>query len=116
VAARWETANRFTVYRTCPLATPEDRLFFLLTYLKTYAVQVVQGRLFGMSQSKANQWIHVLLPALLAGLRGLGDAPARSLTAPAGCLGGAARTAGGACALPSLRTQNWTGFPLVWGF
>src|SRR5690349_3082199 len=70
------TARRFTVYRTCPLATPEDRLFFLLTYLKTYAVQVVQGRLFGMSQSKANQWIHVLLPALLAALRGLGDAPA----------------------------------------
>jgi hypothetical protein len=34
VAPRWETANRFTVYRTCPLATPEDRLFFLLTYLK----------------------------------------------------------------------------------
>ena len=75
------TSRRFTVYRTCPLATPEDRLFFLLTYLKTYAVQVVQGRLFGMSQSKANQWIHVLLPALLAALRGLGDAPARSLTA-----------------------------------
>src|ERR687889_2549252 len=75
------TARRFTVYRTCPLATPEDRLFFLLTYLKTYAVQVVQGRLFGMSQSKANQWIHVLLPALLAALRGLGDAPARSITA-----------------------------------
>ena len=22
------TARRFTVYRTCPLATPEDRLFF----------------------------------------------------------------------------------------
>src|SRR3954454_15290736 len=75
------TARRFTVYRTCPLSTPEDRLFFLLTYLKTYAVQMVQGRLFGMSQSKANQWIHVLLPALLAALRGLGDAPARSLTA-----------------------------------
>ena len=75
------TARRFTVYRTCPLSTPEDRLFFRLTYLKTYTVQVVQGRLFGMSQSKANQWIHVLLPALLAALRGLGDAPARSLTA-----------------------------------
>jgi hypothetical protein len=27
---------------------------------------VVQGRLFGKEQSKANQWIHVLLPALLA--------------------------------------------------
>ena len=74
-------ARRFSVYQNCPLATPDDRLFFLLTYLKTYAVQVVQGRLFGMSQSKANQWIHVLLPALLATLRGLGDAPARSLTA-----------------------------------
>ncbi len=34
-----------------------------------------------MGQSKANQWIHVLLPALLAALRALGDAPARSLTA-----------------------------------
>jgi hypothetical protein len=32
------TARRFTVYQTCPLATPEDRLFFLLIYLKTYAL------------------------------------------------------------------------------
>jgi Helix-turn-helix of DDE superfamily endonuclease len=81
------TARRFTVYKNCPLPTPEDRLFFLLTYLKTYALQVVQGRLFGMGQSKANQWIHVLLPALLAALRTLGDAPARSLTALAQRLG-----------------------------
>src|SRR3954452_19051718 len=43
------TARRFSVYRSCPLATPEDRLFFLLTYLKTYTLQVVQGRLFGMA-------------------------------------------------------------------
>src|SRR6266702_3505340 len=75
------TARRFTVYKNCPLATPEDRLLFILAYLKTYALQVVQGRLFGMGQSKANQWIHVLLPALLAALRILGDAPTRSLTA-----------------------------------
>ena len=77
------TARRFTVYQNCPLATPEDRLFFLLTSLKTSALQVVQGRLFGMGQSKANQWIHVLLPALRAALRALGAAPARSLTARA---------------------------------
>jgi len=75
------TARQFAVDKNCPLPTPEDRLFFLLTYLKTYSLQVVQGRLFGMGQSKANQWIHVLLPALLAALRSLGDAPARSLTA-----------------------------------
>ncbi len=80
-------ARQFTVYKNCPLPTPEDRLFFLLTYLKTYALQVVQGRLFGMGQSIANQWIHVLLPALLAALRTLGDAPARSLTALAQRLG-----------------------------
>ena len=81
------TARQFAVYKNCPLPTPEDRLFFLLTYLKTYALQVVQGRLFGMGQSKANQWIHVLLPVLLAALRVLGDAPARSLTALAQRLG-----------------------------
>jgi hypothetical protein len=81
------TARRFTVYENCPLRTPEDRLLFILAYLKTYALQVVQGRLFGMGQSKANQWIHVLLPVLLAALRALGDAPARSFTALAQRLG-----------------------------
>ena len=77
---RPRTARRFSVYQHCPLPIPEDRLFFLFTSLKTYALQVVQGRLFGMRQSKANPWIHVLFPALLAALRTLGDAPARSLT------------------------------------
>jgi Helix-turn-helix of DDE superfamily endonuclease len=81
------TARRVTVYRNCPLPTPEDRLLFILVYLKTYALQVVHGRLFGMVQGKANQWIHALLPALLAALRALGDAPARSLSALAQRLG-----------------------------
>ena len=81
------TVRRFTVDKNCPLPTPEDRLLFILVYLKTYALQVVQGRLFGMGQSKANQWIHVLLPVLLAALRTLGDAPTRSLNALAQRLG-----------------------------
>ena len=81
------TARRFIVYQNCPLPTPEDRLLFILVYVKTYSLQVVQGRLFGMGQSKANQWIHMLLPPLLAALRTLGDAPARSLTALAQRLG-----------------------------
>jgi len=91
--ARWRldgkprTSRQFSVYKNCPLPTPKDRLLFLLTYLKTYSLQVVQGRLFGMGQSKANQWIHVLLPALQAALRTLGDSPARSLSALAGRLG-----------------------------
>src|SRR5947208_16540202 len=81
------TARRFSVYQNCPLPTPEDRLLFILTSVKTSSLQVVQGRLFGMGQSKANQWIHVLLPVLLAALRALGDAPARSLSALAQRLG-----------------------------
>src|SRR6516165_1260696 len=81
------TARQFTMDKNCPLPTPEDRLLFILAYLKTYALQVVHGRLFGMVQGKANQWIHVLLPALLAALRALGDAPARSLSALAQRLG-----------------------------
>src|SRR6201993_4639812 len=81
------TARRFTVYKNCPLPTPADRLLFILVSLKTYALQVVHGRLFGMVQGKANHWIHLLLPVLLAALRTLGDAPARSLTALAQRLG-----------------------------
>ena len=60
------TARRFTVYKNCPLPTPEDRLFFILTYLKTYALQVVQGRLFGMVQGKA-QSMDSCPPARAAG-------------------------------------------------
>jgi hypothetical protein len=73
------TARRYTTYKHCPLPTPEDRLLFSLVYLKTYPLQVVQGRLFGKGQSKAHQWIHVLLAVLQATLRTLGDAPSQSL-------------------------------------
>lgn len=73
------TSRRYTTYITCPLPTPEDRLLFILVFVKTYSLQVVQGRLFGMGQSKANQWLHTLLPVLLASVRTLGDAPARSI-------------------------------------
>jgi Helix-turn-helix of DDE superfamily endonuclease len=69
------------------LPTPEDRLLFILVYLKTYPLQVVQGRLFGIGQSKAHQWIHVLLVVLRATLRALGDAPSRSVQALAQRLG-----------------------------
>jgi Helix-turn-helix of DDE superfamily endonuclease len=81
------TTRQCTVSKNCPLPTPADRLFFILVYLKTYALQVVHGQLFGMGQSKAHQWMHVLLPVLLAALRVLGAAPARSLTALAQRLG-----------------------------
>jgi DDE superfamily endonuclease len=73
--------RRYTTYRTCPLPTAEDRLLFILVYLKTFPLQVVHGRLFGLPQGKTNQWIHLLLPLLQTALRQLGDAPSRSLEA-----------------------------------
>lgn len=81
------TARRWTTYKNCPLPTPEDRLVFILVYVKTYPLQVVQGRLFGMGQSKAHQWLHVLLVVLRAALRAMGDAPARSVAELAQRLG-----------------------------
>src|SRR5689334_16665327 len=71
-----------------------------------------------MGQSKANQWIHVLLPALLAALRALGDAPAplpRGSGAAAGGLrrGARGRAAGGTFVhgLSSLCSRRWAGLP-----
>jgi hypothetical protein len=46
------TTRRFTVDKNCPLLTQEDRLLFILVSLKTYALQVVHGRLFGMLKDK----------------------------------------------------------------
>jgi hypothetical protein len=80
-------ARQFMVYTNCRLPTLEDRLLFLLVSLKTSTLQVGHGRFFGMVQGTAHQWIHVLLPALLAALRALGDAPTRSLAALAQRLG-----------------------------
>src|SRR5437899_11654851 len=81
------TARQLSVSTPCPLPTPEERLFFLLPSLQTSTLQVVPGRLFGLGQRTANQWMHVLFPTRLAALRTLGDAPTRSLTALAQRLG-----------------------------
>ena len=75
------TARSYTTYTNCPLPLAEDRLLFILVYLKTNPLQVAHGRMFGMPQNKANQRIHVLLPVLRTSLRTLGDAPSRSLAA-----------------------------------
>jgi hypothetical protein len=78
---RRRQARRYTTYKNCPLPTPEDRLLFILVYLKQHPTQLLHGRLFGMRQSKATQWIHVLLPVLRNALRTLGDAPCRRVEA-----------------------------------
>jgi hypothetical protein len=67
----------FTPYRNSPLPTLEDKLLFILVYLKQYPTQTVQGQLFGMSQSNANKWIHLLHPVLNQALAAAGYLPQR---------------------------------------
>jgi hypothetical protein len=69
------TGRRYSQYASCPLPTPEDRLLFILLYLKVASLQVAHGALFDMTQSNANKWIHVLLPVLHQTLEDLGDMP-----------------------------------------
>lgn len=75
------TGRAYSQYVNCPLPTSEDRLLFILSYLKVAALQVAHGAMFEMSQSNANKWIHVLLAVLYQTLRDLGDLPARHLLA-----------------------------------
>lgn len=62
------------------LGQPEDKLLFILVYLKTYPLQAVMGELFGLSTSQVNYWIHRLLPALRSALDDLGVLPERDPT------------------------------------
>jgi hypothetical protein len=59
------------------LSSIEQKLLFALVYQKSYPLQSVMGELFGMGQSQANEWIHILLPILRDALDNLGYAPER---------------------------------------
>jgi hypothetical protein len=69
---RWSGAGRHSA-----LSRSEDKLLFVLVYLKTYPLQVVMGQLFGISTSQANYWLHHLLPVLRSALDDLGVLPER---------------------------------------
>ncbi len=71
--------RKYRDYKNSPLPTIEDKLFFILHYLKTNNLQTVQGALFGISQPKANVWIHCLHPILNQSLADLGELPARQM-------------------------------------
>lgn len=71
--------RKYSDYQNCPLPLIEDKLFFILNYLKTNNLQTVQGAFFGISQPKANLWIHCLHPILNQSLAALGELPARHM-------------------------------------
>lgn len=63
--------------RTGVLHAPEQKLLFLLVYLKTYPLQVVMAELFNLSQPQVNYWLRRLLPVLRDALDELGVLPER---------------------------------------
>jgi hypothetical protein len=66
--------------RPSVLSRSDDKLLFVLVYLKTYPLQVMLGQLFGISTSQVNYWLHHLLPVLRSALDELGVAPERDGT------------------------------------
>jgi len=71
------TQREYTDYQNSPLPTIADKQLFILVYLKQGTIQTAQGALFGMHQSDANRWIHLLHPLLNQTLATLGELPAR---------------------------------------
>jgi len=64
--------------RKSSLDSMEQKLLFTLVYQKSYPLQSVQAELFGMGQSRVNEWIHRLLPILKQALDDLGVLPERN--------------------------------------
>lgn len=71
--------RRHSAYRNSPLPTIEDKLYFILVYLKLYTLQSAMGELFGMHQPEVNLWVHLLLPLLKQALADCGELPARTM-------------------------------------
>ena len=67
-------------YHTSPLPTIEDKLLFILVYLKQNPTQTLHGYLFEMSQSNVNKWCHLLHAVLNRALEAHGALPAREMT------------------------------------
>ena len=64
--------------RNPTLNKTEDKLLFILIYMKLYPLQAVIGFLFGMGQSQANEWVHKLSGVLKTALADMGQLPERA--------------------------------------
>jgi hypothetical protein len=69
----------YTSYKNSPLRTMEDKLLFILMYLRKATTQDIFGEVFGMPQPVVNKWIHVLHPCLNQALKALEATPARTM-------------------------------------
>ena len=78
--AKKREKRRFVAYRNSPLPTMEDKLLFILMYLRKATTQDIFGEAFHMPQPVANKWIHILHPCLHQALAELKELPARTAT------------------------------------
>ena len=93
-APRWERYARYHTlegrkrvivrgqeHKSAALQGTDQKLFFLLVYLKNNSLQTFQGASFGISQSKVSKIYRVLLQVLDETLSGLGLSPCRDSAA-----------------------------------
>lgn len=66
------------VYLTTVLSLIQDKMFFILVYLKTNPLQELHAIQFEMTQPQANRWIHLLSEILRRTLKTLGELPDRN--------------------------------------
>ncbi len=63
---------------TSVLPGVQDKLLFILVYLKTFPLQELQAATFSMNQPQANFWVHLLSPILGKTLKRLKEIPERN--------------------------------------
>ena len=74
-----ERERKPTYYKNSIFSSITVQLFFVLIYMKQYTTQTMLGQLFGISQPKANLWIHYLIPILSSALDELKAMPSRNM-------------------------------------
>jgi hypothetical protein len=71
-------SDRAITYKNSPLPSSEDRLLFILIYLKQNPIQEAHGQLFAMTQSNVSKWVALLLTILNRALADQQVLPART--------------------------------------
>ena len=68
----------YVEYETASLPSIEEKLFFVLLFIKQNLTQEVMAFMFGMSQSKIHEWLSTLIPVLKESLNSSKNLPAET--------------------------------------
>jgi hypothetical protein len=75
---RRSQSRSFCIYKNSPLPSVEERLFFILVYLKNNPLQEYHAACFGMDQKHCNTFVHCLNHILRLSLETIGLVPAQT--------------------------------------